>query len=454
MTIFYTEADNHEQSDLAWPRRIGNRWFNDPDDPHLQDRVYLFGVTPGRQNPDLAQLARDWRLPSGNAAAFALREAIVRREVTDEYALCLVGLEEAIEAVNDPDGYIPPAPAPPCRCGDHYCEECYPDGPPPCSCGEFHCLECHPEGPMEAGCNCRECRSIRDRGCRTGYDDQDDVDEWPGLPDIPPVPEGRCRFGIEIEFNEGNRYDIATQLLNRGIPCRERDYTHEIVRYWKMTTDSSVTGGELVSPILAGDDESIELTRECIRIVKANGGYTGRNVGMHVHLDVTSFRGNQLAVLARNLQAAEKPMASFVPEHRYRRNGEGYENPHGARLISASTWDQVVDWIIDIDPSTASRRSRGAYCPAQRYSSFNFQSLLTYGTIECRLLGHTLNTIKVRTWIRVLQTLIWASGQEVRLERGENFTDWLVANGLEREHADHFRSVSESRGNEHMLVAA
>jgi hypothetical protein len=218
-----------------------------------------------------------------------------------------------------------------------------------------------------------------------------------------------------------------------------------------MTSDSTVTGGELVSPILSGDDRSIEDVREAIRIIKQNGGRTGRNVGMHVHLDATPFRRRQLVAMAANMRAFEGVLTSFVPDHRYDRRGA----TNGRRLTEVD-WDCIENWIVHVNVANRqrSRTNRSSACPVSRASSFNFNSLLTYGTVECRLLGHTLNTVKVKVWIRVLQSIMRASRRRQVVPPGDGL-EWLVtAQGLERDHADFFREVAEQRHKADRLIIA
>lgn len=316
----------------------------------------------------------------------------------------------------------------------------------PCGCREPHCLNCFPDGPEPGSCNCRQCQPPE-------MDDQGDNDDWfpPEIPD--PIP-GRCRFGVEVEFNGGDRHSIAVALQRAGIACLDQGYGHDVQRYWKMTTDSSVTGGECVSPILSGSDASIDQARHVLRIVKDNGGSTGRNVGLHVHLDVTPFGTPELKALAHNLRRAQMFFAGFCPQHRYERDDQGFSDGW-AKLMTDQQWDAVQNWVSEISPIEIrrSRENRAGSCPTERYVAFNFNSLLTYGTIECRLLGHTLNTIKFRTWVRTLQAVMEASRQRKRMPRGDILT-WLGQFGLEDEHAAHFRDVVTRRGNEQFLLAA
>lgn len=316
----------------------------------------------------------------------------------------------------------------------------------PCGCHMPHCLNCNPDGPPPGSCDCRRCRPPE-------MDDQGDDDDWTPSEIPDPIP-GRCRFGVEVEFNDGDRHGIAVALQRAGIACLDQGYGHEVQRYWKMTTDSSVSGGECVSPILSGSDDSIEQARNVLRIVKDNGGSTGRNVGLHVHLDVTPFGTPELKALAHNLRRSQMFFAGFCPTHRYSRDADG-EGEGWAKLMTDREWEAIQEWVADISPIEIrrSRENRERSCPVERYVAFNFNSLLTYGTIEVRLLGHTLNTIKFRTWVRTLQAVMEASRQRKRMPRGDILA-WLAQFGLEQEHADHFRAIVTRRGNEQFLLAA
>lgn len=276
------------------------------------------------------------------------------------------------------------------------------------------------------------------------YGDPNDDQGWTAdLTGVPMVaPEGRRRFGIEIEFNGGIRQNIVHAMLHNGMACIDRGYTHDVVRYWKMVDDSTVTGGELVSPIMLGDDQSIEEVLEAIRIIKDHGGVTGSNCGMHVHVDCTDMNNTQLRTLANNLQRCQNALQAYVADSRF--NGES-EWSHAFR---DAQWRLIHEWMRNVDLANRSRTrdNREMGSPVSRYSGFNFNSLLTYGSIEIRLLGHTLNTIKVKAWIRVLQSLFVASMRGRTIRNGVGFIDWLKQYGdLDDWSADTYNSVVESR---------
>lgn len=263
------------------------------------------------------------------------------------------------------------------------------------------------------------------------------------------TPAELRRFGIELEYNgRGTRYDVTANAQRRGLNVQTVGYGHDIVGYWKNTTDATVTGGELVSPIMSGSAESIEEVLEAIRAIKEAGGSTGRNVGMHVHLDANDFDRDALTRLVDTMQAVEGCLMAYVPTHRWDRS-----NTYGATRIGDYGWAQLRNAVTGGSLYPASQRTRQARqggCPVTRYSSVNWNSLLTYGTVEVRLLGHTLNTVKVRVWLEVLTALmryVRNGGCLNGTATVSEFVEALRTAGLSRSTADRYVQECERRSN-------
>jgi hypothetical protein len=337
------------------------------------------------------------------------------------------------------------------ECGERYSGDRCTEVEGPCGhCGDYYHgdPEDHLDGCTDYGeCDCETCMEGR-------YGDTEDDQGWTAdVPEVPQeAPEGRRRFGIEVEFNgSGIRSNVVREMLHRGVACAERSYTHDVLRYWKLIDDGSVTGGEVVSPIMLGDDASIEEVLETIRSVKVAGGKTGSNCGMHVHIDVTDFNNTQLKTVAVNMQRAQRALEAFCAESRF--NGD---NSHCERY-QTHDWEAIHEWMgrVDVSYRARTRDNREFAAPVGRYHGFNFNSLLTYGSIEIRLLGHTLNTVKVKTWIRVCQALFVASARGRKIRVGTDFIDWLIEYGeLDEWSAAKYREVVTTRHRNDWLAAA
>lgn len=214
------------------------------------------------------------------------------------------------------------------------------------------------------------------------------------------------RFGIEIEFNSTSGYttrsDATHALTAQGVRIVEESYNHTVRDHWKMTTDATVTGGECVSPIMAGDTASLDEVRDVLRAIKDAGGTTGRNVGMHVHHDCTDFTTSEAREhLVDVLRATEAAMGAYVMQARV---SPGLSC--GAAFMNDREWDIVRSDVQNITPG-ANPRSWQEYGNVSRYRFFNIVGPLNkYGTVEMRGLGATLHAGKVRVWVRMGQALI------------------------------------------------
>lgn len=262
------------------------------------------------------------------------------------------------------------------------------------------------------------------------------------------------RFGIEIEFNAprhaqyGIRESIVNTLTRQNIAAAVEGYNHDTRSYWKMTSDATVSGGELVSPIMSGTAESLDEVREALRAVKLHGGTAGRNQGMHVHHDVTDFTQPEMVTLVTNLRRAERALGAFVPRNRTNGTASGY----AAQYLGEYEWSMIEDAAANgtlVPDTNRTRQNRLGAFGVSRYRSINFNPVLTYGTVEFRLLGNTLNPIKVRAWIEVGQALIVFSKTGRTFDttvNAEQMTDRLVQENLiSRATADKYMQVVRSR---------
>lgn len=218
------------------------------------------------------------------------------------------------------------------------------------------------------------------------------------------------RFGIEIEFNAASgrngyaiREDAAAAMRALGIAVEVESYNHTTRRHWKMTTDATVTGGECVSPIMAGDTASLDEVRDVLTAIKDAGGTTGSNVGMHVHHDVTDFDNPDDRVrLVTELQHVERALGAFVAPHRT--NGTA---SCGATFMDTREWDMVRRNVVNITPGVGRTGYNDSYSTVSRYRFLNIEGpMAKYGTVEFRGLGHTMHAGKVRTWVRIGQAIL------------------------------------------------
>lgn len=124
-----------------------------------------------------------------------------------------------------------------------------------------------------------------------------------------PIP-----FGVEIEFDADSGYEngewdddedaytdcaLAQTFYERGwTPTPQQEGYH--ARYnstsrshrggWRFEHDGSVSGGEMISPILTDTPETWNTLRDVVDTIKSHGGTSSRQVGAHVHVDTTTIQ--------------------------------------------------------------------------------------------------------------------------------------------------------------------
>lgn len=108
------------------------------------------------------------------------------------------------------------------------------------------------------------------------------------------------KFGIELEFVNGNSNAIARELYDLGIcgyPEMVSYHSRSIEEKWKLERDGSVTtgsrGGELVSPVLKDTPETWRQIETICQVIKRHGGRVNFNTGGHVHVSSDPLDGKR-----------------------------------------------------------------------------------------------------------------------------------------------------------------
>lgn len=236
----------------------------------------------------------------------------------------------------------------------------------------------------------------------------------------------RC-FGVELEFNRaagtgayGGSHgyvterapEIAAAARRAGLTFVERwgHYGRNMsTAGWQGTYDSTTTGGEIISDILAGDDASLEEVRTMLAIIRQHGGQAGERQGTHVHVDCRDLDTADKVRLVDNLQAIAPLLNGYLPASR--RSG------YWCGEMSASTWAYERQCVA------AGHGGSGSH-----NNAFNLGHL--YGAssrVEFRQFGHSLNSAKLRCWIRVVQSVVTATKHGAVFTPGVTQAEFLAS---------------------------
>lgn len=205
-------------------------------------------------------------------------------------------------------------------------------------------------------------------------------------------------FGVEIEFIGIDCYAAASAIARAGITCSYEGYTHRVMAGWKVVTDASVSnGGEVVSPILSGQDGFDQLRKVLVALQDA-GAAVNTSTGLHVHHDCNGASGVDLVKIVEAYNTNQFAINQIVSRSR--------RNSRWARTYSTSEIQDMKDSANRGSDARTVARHAGY---GDRYKTVNTQAFLKYGTVEFRQHQGSLNPKKIIAWVKFGQALIEAA---------------------------------------------
>jgi len=209
-------------------------------------------------------------------------------------------------------------------------------------------------------------------------------------------------FGVEIEFI-GSMPQVAAAMTAVGLNCELRSYDHTTSRTaWKVVPDGSVwQGGELVSPVLVGENGREQIRQAC-QALRDAGATFNRSTGLHVHHQATDLTERAFGRLFRFWYNGQDAIDELVS--RSRRDGA---NTFCRRLSGAEVTE--LESLSNLNRSYLRSTLRGD--SDRRYRTLNVMAYLKYGTIEVRQHQGTGNAEKILNWVAFGQAMFaWAAG--------------------------------------------
>jgi hypothetical protein len=223
-------------------------------------------------------------------------------------------------------------------------------------------------------------------------------------------------FGCEIEFVGTTRDVVYRAIVAAGVPCELHPSAHmprANRNAWVVCPDGSVSGGEVVSPILQGVAGLEALAKVC-NAATAAGAKIDKNCGFHVHVgarNVLTLR--QMRNLAKMFLRHEAAFDQIVSASR-RAGANTYCGRAGPSrhastnaVESRGTIEQKFAYIDNARtiPGIAAVMNGGfvdAMYSRHRYFSLNLQSYARHGTVEFRQHQGTVDAQKACEWVKLV----------------------------------------------------
>lgn len=241
----------------------------------------------------------------------------------------------------------------------------------------------------------------------------------------PAVRAPQVRFGIEIECRRPQAWNhvsrdsvqerVAQALRDAGLRASSESYNHTTRSHWKVIYDAS-SDIEVVSPPLSGE-AGLRDVKTVMRTLRTLGFRVSASEGMHVHVDMDTMTGDDIATLVETYHARQAAFDSIVARNRRTTRGNVFCRGLADREVA--------------DIAASFRAGRRAPQYTDRYRTVNVRSFAQYGTVEFRQHQGSLNGSKAVAWVRLVVALREAVRTGVALRTDlAGMVDDLAAAGL------------------------
>lgn len=199
-------------------------------------------------------------------------------------------------------------------------------------------------------------------------------------------------FGVEIECNVNRARVEAISAASPAFNFAYEHYNHDDNRsYYKFVTDGSVRGTdpiECVSPILDNTTDGFKSLEVCCKVLNDAGARVNTSCGLHVHVGVSEYTGEEIVNIYKNYQRLERLIDRFMAESR--RGNSAY---YAQSLLG-------YHFSRDHNPDDLARHLGG------RYFKVNPMAYSRHQTVEFRQHQGSTDYKKISMWVNFCCKLV------------------------------------------------
>lgn len=232
---------------------------------------------------------------------------------------------------------------------------------------------------------------------------------------------GNRAFGVELELVAPIKPGKVRDAIQRvtGTKSLITGHNNKTMKAWKVETDTTIAalkaqyGLEIVSPILRGEG-GLDLISKVANELSTCGSTANSSCGLHVHIDMTGVKFEQLKLLCQAWVKYEEGIDLLLPPSR-RASANKYclnvgqnkkfrnlSNKEAHTLIERQTTKQGLVKVMNSHPTNRNR-----------YFKLNLQNLVSKdkprNTIEFRGPAGTCDAAVVENWVRFFMSFVEAS---------------------------------------------
>ena len=208
-------------------------------------------------------------------------------------------------------------------------------------------------------------------------------------------------FGVEIECNVYR--DRVEACASPAFNFAYEGYNHTDNRsYYKFVSDGSVRGFspiECVTPVLDDTTDGFKSLETCCKVLNDAGAKVNATCGLHVHVGVGEYTGEEIVNIYKNYQKMERVIDSFMAPSRRGGNAFYAQSILGYDFTRDHTTDDLVSHL------------------GGRYFKVNPMAYGRHRTVEFRQHQGSTDYKKISNWVKFCCKLVeWSKKHVLQAE--------------------------------------
>lgn len=227
------------------------------------------------------------------------------------------------------------------------------------------------------------------------------------------------KFGIEIELVNVDSHSDLRRAIRSHLREENLDDSGWSVKYDGSLNSLGAKGGaEVVSPALTHGPSSLRAIEIVCKAIREYGGFVNDTCGVHVHVDVRSYKADQILNIVQTYAENETHIDSFMTSPRRDDNAE-YCRSMVKHIANPATLvqdfrTQHYHRMNDSTEGLICEAARWQRAIERRYSKVNvYNAFVRHGTIEFRQHHATINSDELLAWVDFLKNLVELSVEYV-----------------------------------------
>lgn len=207
-------------------------------------------------------------------------------------------------------------------------------------------------------------------------------------------------------------------------------YHHQTQTTWKVMSDATINGWELVSPPMSGMNGKAQLEAVCAAL-KTLEISVNQDCGLHVHHDVRNLSGQAIGSVFA-LYAGHHEIINMMVA-RSRRNNQWASNlvyDEVKQEGGNSKFKNDTAHDAGYKVRNAARKAAARNYMEARYVSLNIDSMFRQGTVEFRQHQGSVNASRIWNWVLFTQSFIEAGVEAKQFPAPSSFGSKGAFNSL------------------------